>query len=193
MVKYRESGMPEEKLWGTFFDPLECLQKLGLIPSTKLWVDIGCGYGTFLIPGSKVITGDAIGIDVDSSMLEICDKKLKDQKINNTKLIYNDISNKDNVTINSLLGRADYVSLFNILHCEHPHELLQIAYSILGNGGKLGVMHWKKENTPRGPSMELRPKPEAVIEWAFESGFTLESNVDLQPYHFGLLFKKSNG
>jgi hypothetical protein len=45
-VKTRESGMPEESMWGTFFTPEEVLRKLGL-PATGDVVDFGCGYGVY--------------------------------------------------------------------------------------------------------------------------------------------------
>ena len=50
-MKTRESGMPEESLWATFFTPEEVLHKLGL-PTAGDVVDFGCGYGTFTIPAA---------------------------------------------------------------------------------------------------------------------------------------------
>ncbi len=41
-MKIRESGMPEENLWATFFKPEAVLHKLGL-PSSGDVVDFGCG------------------------------------------------------------------------------------------------------------------------------------------------------
>jgi hypothetical protein len=45
-------------------------------------------------------------------------------------------------------------------------------------------------NTPRGPSMEIRPTPETIIGWATKTGLSLEKYVELPPYHFGLVFIK---
>ena len=42
-MKTRESGMPEEGLWATFFTPEEVLRTLGP-PSVGDVVDFGCGY-----------------------------------------------------------------------------------------------------------------------------------------------------
>jgi hypothetical protein len=61
---------------------------------------------------------------------------------------------------------------------------------MLEQQGKIGVIYWKYEDTPRGPSMEIRPKPEMIIEWAGKVGFTLEKQIEIQPYHYGLIFKK---
>lgn len=44
-------------------------------------------------------------------------------------------------------GKIDYISLFNILHCESPVELLEKVYQLLRIGGRIGVIHWKYEDT----------------------------------------------
>jgi len=41
------------------------LKKLGVDKQIKTLVDIGCGYGTFLIPAASLISGKVIGIDID--------------------------------------------------------------------------------------------------------------------------------
>ncbi|WP_202948140.1 hypothetical protein [Sporolactobacillus vineae] len=54
-LKYRESGMPDEALWDTFFRPVKILQQLGVDQKVRTLVDIGCGYGTFLIPAGGLL------------------------------------------------------------------------------------------------------------------------------------------
>jgi SAM-dependent methyltransferase len=190
-MKFRESGMPSEDRWASFFNPTETLKRMELSSSTDLWVDIGCGYGTFIIPGSSMISGKAVGIDIDHMILEICRKRLKKQGVSNIELILNDISSeRRNAGVENLYGQVDYVSLFNILHCENPHTLLNTAHFLLRVGGTLAVTHWKREQTPRGPSMEIRPEPKAIELWGRESGFSFLRTVDLPPYHYGLLFIK---
>jgi len=38
--------------------------------------------------------------------------------------------------------------------------------------------------------MEIRPKPEIIIEWASKAGFVLKKQIELPPHHFGLVFIK---
>ena len=190
-MKYRESGMPNEQLWDTFFNPQQILNKMGIDKSIKTLVDIGCGYGTFLIPAANIIQGTVVGIDIESEMIEVCKMKVQEQNIDNIDLICGDISTE--VTIQYLeryRGTIDYINLFNILHCEQPSDLLKNAYHIVNAIGKIGIIHWKYENTPRGPSMEIRPTPETIIGWAEKAGMSLEKYVELPPYHFGLVFMK---
>ena len=86
---------------------------------------------------------------------------------------------------------VDYVMLFNILHIEDPGALLREAWRILRRGGKLGIIHWNYDPaTPRGPSMDIRPKPEQCIQWAREAGFSGPVQYDLKPYHYGIVLTK---
>ena len=57
----------------------------------------------------------------------------------------------------------------------------------------LGVMHWNYDpTTPRGPSMDIRPRPEQCAEWALEAGFRLRDPgiIDLPPFHYGMSSEK---
>ena len=83
---------------------------------------------------------------------------------------------------------VDYVMLFNILHAEDPGRLLREAYRILASNGLIGVMHWNYDpKTPRGPSLEIRPRPEDCRKWMTEENFKIATDlVDLPPYHYGI-------
>ena len=191
-MKYRESGMPGEQLWNTFFTPKECLEKMMVGKDIRTFVDIGCGYGTFLVPASELISGSAIGIDIDKTMIETCRHKVTKEMVSNIDIIHADISTSDmSHILAEYIGQIDYVSLFNILHCEEPVHLLKKVRDILSENGRIGVIHWKKENTPRGPSMNIRPTPETIIKWVRQADLTLVREIELPPYHFGLILAKS--
>jgi SAM-dependent methyltransferase len=190
-MKYRESGMPSEQLWDTFFSPLETLEQLEIDKNTRNLIDIGCGYGTFLLPAANLISGTAIGIDIDANMVDICNKKVIQSNILNMHTIQGDISTEATAkALEKYKEEIDYVTLFNILHCEEPIKLLHHVYDTLNHKGKMGVIHWIHEETPRGPSLEIRPKPEMITEWAEKVGFTFKKQIELLPYHFGLVFEK---
>jgi len=192
-MKYRESGMPDEQMWDTFFNPMQTLYQLDINENIKTLIDIGCGYGTFLIPAAKLVKNKVIGIDIENEMIEVCRRKFQEQGIKNIDLLYGDISTEQTIKdLDKYKGEIDYICLFNILHCEQPLNLLNAAYRILNNNGKTGVVHWKYENTPRGPTMEIRPTPEIINGWALKAGFVLEKYVELPPYHYGLVFIKKS-
>ena len=90
-------------------------------------------------------------------------------------------------------GCADYALVFNILHGEEPHVLLTEAARVLSSDGVLGIMHWRYDPiTPRGPSLEIRPRPEQCRAWAEDVGFSADETevIDLPPYHCGLVMRK---
>lgn len=187
-MKIRESGMPERKLWDTFFDPSDLLSKLGFDEQIGNVAEFGCGYGTFTIPASKLIGGHIFALDIDPEMIQITKETAKEHGRTNIQ-----VNQRDFMVEGSGLPDAsvDYAMLFNILHLENPEILISEVKRVLKNGDRLGVIHWNYDaSTPRGPSMEIRPRPEDCIKWVTDAGFHLEQTHDLKPYHYGLVFTK---
>lgn len=187
-MKVRESGMPDEKMWAEFFEPEKILCIMELNNNMEDVVEFGCGYGTFTIPAAKIVKGTVYAIDIEEEMVRRVAERSNEEKLNNVKTLLRDFVNEGS----GLKDRSvDYAMLFNILHAEKPEELLKEAYRILKSGGKLGIIHWNyKPETPRGPPMTIRPRPEQCIKWAIEGGFNFEGRRDLKPYHYGLVFSK---
>ena len=187
-MKIRESGMPEREMWEDFFDPIKTLATLGISSQTGDVAEFGCGYGTFTIPVAKVIKGKVYALDIESDMIRVTNEEAKKHGLSNVQTMMRDFMAEGS----GLPDRSmDYVMLFNILHLEKPMVLINEAKRILRAGGKLGIIHWNYDpNTPRGPSMDIRPKPEDCIRWAESAGFTGAVRYDLKPYHYGIVFTK---
>ena len=172
--------------------PDEVWRQLKLPSKVNTLLDIGCGYGTFLLPAAHIIHGTAIGLDIDGGMVTICKAKADEWGLQNVIVMQGDIADHD--TVNSLYRLAhtiDFISLFNILHGEDPLSLLLTAHSLLSAEGKLGVIHWNPHETPRGPSLAIRPTPQQIMTWAYQADFALDHQVDLKPHHFGFVFSKN--
>ena len=91
---------------------------------------------------------------------------------------------------------VEYIMLFNILHAEERVALLQEAWRVLAREGKLAVIHWNHDPaTPRGPSMEIRPRSDQCRSWAEDVGFQLlpPGPIGLPPFHYGFVFRKPLG
>lgn len=189
-MRYRESDLPNKELWSNLFDPIFMLHSLELTKDIENYIDIGCGYGTFLIPAAQIVKGNSVGVDIEQLYLDVCQKKAEQHSLNNVHLIQGDITDLDVVKqISNIMTKADYISLFNILHCEEPVELMKEAKDLLKSRGKVGVIQWTQE-TERGPSLAIRPDQETVKRWATEVGLKLKKEVKLPPHHFGLLFER---
>jgi ubiquinone/menaquinone biosynthesis C-methylase UbiE len=185
-MKIIDSGMPEEEMWAGFFSPKEILVKMGLIAEMKVVVDLGCGYGTFTIPAAQLFPESTIyAIDIEKEMIEVVKKKATEEKLNKTIAIQRDFV----ATGTGLAEKSvDFVMLFNILHAENPVGILSETFRILKDGGKAGIVHWIYDSkTPRGPSLEIRPKPEQCKKWAKEAGLSIiGETISLPPYHYGI-------
>lgn len=187
-MKVRESSMPSEKLWEEFFEPEDILRTLELNHNLIDVAEFGCGYGTFTIPTSKTIKGTVYAIDIEEEMIKRVVERRNEGKLNNIKTMLRDFVHEGSGLEDK---SVDYAMLFNILHAEKPEELLKEAYRILKPEGKLGVIHWNYDKeTPRGPPMTIRPRPEQCVKWAIEVGFKFETRHNLKPYHYGLVFSK---
>ena len=88
----------------------------------------------------------------------------------------------------------DACLLFNILHCEQPVRRLTEAARAVRVGGWVLVIHWRYDaSTPRGPSLDIRPRPEQTVQWAKQSGVltAVGGVIDLPPWHYGLRFRRA--
>jgi ubiquinone/menaquinone biosynthesis C-methylase UbiE len=188
-MKARESGMPDEQMWDQFFDPDIILKGLGIQNLTGTIVDMGCGYGTFTIPAARMNQGVIYALDIEKKVVITTQEKARKAGLKNVHAIQRDF-----MTLGTGLtdGSCEYVMLFNILHAEEPLKILAEARRILEPGGRVGVIHWIHDAaTPRGPSLDIRPRPEQCIAWLSEAGFRIdEQTLDFPPYHYGVVGKK---
>jgi len=185
-VKVRDSGMPERGCWESLFNVSLILDKMEINQDINSLVEFGCGYGTFTLLSAERISGNIVAMDIEDQMLKIAASRTI-SKSNITFVKRDFIANGTGIPDNSV----DYVMLFNILHHIKPLELLNEAYRILKIGGKAGLIHWNYDSTtPRGPSMDIRPKPIEMKEWALEVGFKQYNYIDLPPYHYGFVVHK---
>lgn len=189
-MKVRDSGMPDKEMWEGFFDPARVLTTFGLGRGVQGLVEFGCGYGTFTLAAAAIASGTVHALDIEPEMAAVVQQKCRDAGVQNVEVTLRDFV----ATGTGLAGNSmDAALLFNILHHEQPVALMKEALRVLKPNGALAVIHWNYDPaTPRGPAMEIRPRPEQCIEWGKEAGFRFNerNRYDLPPYHYGLLFRK---
>ncbi|MBA3059620.1 MAG: class I SAM-dependent methyltransferase [Gammaproteobacteria bacterium] len=190
-MKGRESGMPDEAHWASFFNTEAATEQL---LGTKVHgnvIEFGCGYGSFTVPAARRTTGRVTALDIDLEMVGCVRQKALTYDLPNIQADVRDfVANGTGVDA----GSQTHAMIFNLLHLEHPVNLLREAYRTLQDGGVLSVIHWRSDiQTPRGPSLAIRPTPEQCRGWMTEAGFRAIESVDLQnscPFHFGLLARR---
>lgn len=182
--------MPEEAYWETLFDVDLIVSRMGIDSRLGDVVELGCGYGTFTIPVARQISGVLRTYDIDPAMVTRTQQRLCEAGIENAVCIERDVF-LEGFGLPS--ESQDACLLFNILHCEEPNRLLAEAARVVRPQGAVFVIHWRTDiETPRGPSHDIRPRPEQIIEWAGSAGLDAitPAAIDLPPWHYGLRFRK---
>lgn len=189
MAKGRESGMPDEAYWESFFNPDCIVSKLDCGEAGDL-IEFGCGYGLFTVAAAKLVAGTVYALDIEPQMIAATRARAAEAGCANVITQVRDFLAEG-------CGRPDssvkYAMLFNILHIEESELLLREAYRVLDHGGKAGIIHWKTDSaTPRGPSLEIRPSRQDCRDLAERVGYRFVRNEDLCccSWHWGLIVEK---
>ncbi len=189
-MKGRESGMPDDSHWETFFNPRCILERMDCVGPCGDVVEFGCGYGTFTVPAAELVAGRVFALDIDSDMVAATTQRASRAGLTNLSAEVRDF-------VATGCGRADesvrYVMLFNILHIEDPVGLLREAFRVLVPGGCAGIVHWRSDiPTPRGPSMPIRPTAEQCRAWGEEAGleFVRDESLCCCSWHWGMVMRR---
>jgi SAM-dependent methyltransferase len=177
MMRVRDSGMPDEEYWESLLDVAQTLHKFEVSRYHDV-AEMGCGYGTFTVPLSRMIQGQVYAYDMDPNMVARTAQRTMGLSVH--------CELRDVVELGFGV-QVDAVLLFNILHCENPIELLRLSADA---ADEILVTHWRNASTPRGPDLTIRPTPEQVSQWADEVGLSVAAQFDLAPWHYGMRLVK---
>lgn len=188
------TGMPDRDWWQALWpDPMRVLQDLSIGPGMTV-VDLCCGDGYFTASlAALVAPGAVIAVDIDAAMLERA--KTACRGFQNCRFVQADARALADVVQQA----ADCVLVANTFH--GVPDKVAMAHSVLAvlrPGGRFVVLNWhpltREETTvlgqPRGPATAMRMSPAAVVQLAEEAGFGFERQVELSPYHYGVVFTK---
>lgn len=192
-MRGRESGMPAVDLWETFFDAAEIVEKLSDWDNRQVCVEFGCGYGTFTLAAASLAgVQRVVSFDLDGAMVETTRNRVREAGLRNVNVIQGDFMEHG---CGLEAGSANWAMIFNLLHIDEPLRLLREAYHVLAPGGILSMIHWRDDiETPRGPSLEIRPSQQQCRSWAESAGFVYESSREFisSPWHWGLKLRREN-
>jgi len=158
-------------------------------------LDVGCGSGYFSAAlARRVSPGQLIGLDLDPEMLRQAAAACRGLGNCAWKLA-------DAMRLSRVIAIAvDYVLIANTFHgAPDKTGLARQAAAVLKPAGRFVVINWharpREETTvlgePRGPPTAMRLCPETTRAQVEPAGFALERLVDLPPYHYASLFRRT--
>ncbi|WP_435074572.1 class I SAM-dependent methyltransferase [Halorubrum sp. HHNYT27] len=197
MDRFRNTGQPDWDWWGRLWPtPGDTLRRLGVTPGDRV-AEIGCGNGYFALPAARITNPASVyAVDLNESLLAELEGLAEAQGIDNVVPVRGDARD-----LAALLPEpVDIALLANAFHGidDRPAFVAGVAGALAADG-RFVVVNWRdrpREETtvggePRGPPTDLRVGPEATrraVENA--SVFELAREVDLPPFHYGLVFER---
>jgi predicted methyltransferase len=180
---------PDRDIWQK---PEQIMDALGIADGSKV-ADIGAGGGYFTVRLSKRVGPNGVvwAEDVQPAMLEAIQRRV-------AKDLAKDIRNvrtKQGTSSDPMLpaGSLDAVVLLEtyqeILQSGNPVLFLQNVRAALRDGGRVGIIDYKKEGGGPGPD-GVRPDPETIIAAGQQAGLRLLKRETFLPFQFFLVFTK---
>lgn len=192
---FQGTEMPTAGWWEALWpDPADVLSAVGLRPGMDV-IDLCSGDGWFTRQMAKVAR-HVSAIDIDPNLLEVARHRLLESGVTNCRFVAGDAYD-----IAQLTAPADFVFMANAFHGVHDRaRLAQAVKNALNADGSFVIVNWHKrprEETPilgepRGPKTELRMSPEETIKSVEGRGLKFTKVVEVPPYHYGVLFKRSD-
>jgi SAM-dependent methyltransferase len=198
MGRFRNTGQPDWDWWGRVWPtPGETLRELGLEAGDAV-AEIGSGNGYFALPAARVADpGTVYAVDVDEALLAELDRLTDAQGIANVATVEGDARDLADL----LPEPVDAALLLNAFHgIPDPESFVSGASEALAPDGRFVVVNWhdrpraetRIDREPRGPPTDLRLTPASTRETVegAPGGLTLAKEVDLPPFHYGLVFER---
>jgi ubiquinone/menaquinone biosynthesis C-methylase UbiE len=167
------------------------MDALGIADGSKV-ADIGAGGGYFTVRLSRRVGPNGVvwAEDVQAVMIEAIKRRV-------AKEVAKDIGNVTTVQGSSSdpmlpAGSVDAVLIletYQEIQYGNPLLFLQNVRKALRDGGRVGVVDYKREGAGPGPD-GVRPDPETVIATAERAGLRLLKRETFLPFQFFLIFVK---
>ena len=190
------TAMPDKVWWSALWpNPDSTVRMLGIEAGMTV-VDICCGDGHFTAPLAELVNGKVYALDIDPGMLNQARSEVARRGASVTEWFCADARDIAELVPHEI----DYVLIANTFHgVPDKTALAQTVARVLKPGGRFAIVNWHplpREQTtvldkPRGPKTEMRMSLDDVRAVVEPAGFRLADLVELPPYHYGVVFRKS--
>ncbi len=168
----------ERRMWQ---DPTHILLRLGLKPKHR-FLDVASGPGFFAVEASRIVGGDGYVycVDANPKAADMCSRRLADMGYRNYIVVSEAVERARLPN-----GHFDVALVANVLHdFEDPLLVLRKVHHALVPKGVLGVVDWKKAETPFGPPVAIRLSEEQSRTLVERAGFRVAEVDDSYAYHY---------
>ena len=192
---FEGTEMPTAGWWEALWpDPAGVLASVGLARGMDV-IDLCAGDGWFTRQIAR-IAAHLTAIDIDRGLLDIARLRLTESGLRNCDCVEGDAYDVARLAP----GPADFVFMANAFHGvpDRP-RLARAVDAALRQGGRFAIVNWHqrpREQTivlgePRGPKTELRLSPAQTIAAVEAGGLALAAQVEVPPYHYGVVFERT--
>lgn len=166
-------------------DPIAFWRRVGLHGGETV-VDVGAGTGFFSFPAAASVgpQGQVYAVEISSELVDLLTERREARHALN---LYPVLSEAAAIPLTD--GIADVVLMANMLH-DAPPSTIREAIRLLRPEGVFIDVDWKRIETPGGPPIELRLRPQEAEEMLNLRGLQMFEKWDLGPYHYVILAKK---
>jgi ubiquinone/menaquinone biosynthesis C-methylase UbiE len=177
---------------GDFIERLEGLERRESIPIEVILLklglgrddvvaDLGAGIGYFTFPVAREVR-EVIAIDMEPKMLEIISKRVRERDADNVRVLRGEITELP--LAGSSIGHV--LAAFIYHEVDSQERLIGECARVLRRHGSLSVIDFQKRDTPFGPPVKERKKPEDVLRTS-SKWFTLVSRFETEIFYQLLL------
>lgn len=156
------------------------------LPLSAVFLDLGCGKGSYTIAAAKVVgpQGTVYGVDAWQEGLEELQKNATSEGLRNITTIYANLN--EHIPLED--ASVDVCFMAAVLHDllrESPGEiaLAEIA-RVLRTAGRLFIIEFKKIEEGPGPPLSVRLSPEDTERIITPFGFVKDRVIDVGPFHY---------
>lgn len=152
------------------------LPRLGL-GRDDVVADLGAGIGYFTFPVAREVR-EVIAIDREPKMLEILSNRVRERDLDNVRVLRGEVTELP--LADSSIGHV--LAAFIYHEVDSQEKLVGECARVLRRHGSLSVIDFQKRDTPFGPSVKERKKPEDVLRTS-SKWFTLLSRFETEIFY----------
>ncbi len=163
------------------------------LPKGVVFLDVACGRGAYCLQASEIIgpTGTVYAVDLWEEGIRHLNARAAETNASNIKAFVADAGRKIPVADQSVDVCLMATVLHDFVEDRISKEVLQEIVRVMKSAGRLAIVEFKKIDGPPGPPRPIRLAPEAVEDMLVPLGFRKDRLVDLGPYNYLIMFRKS--